>query len=106
MAVITIPKPLREKLGDEATDAFTNVIKEIDLDARKEALAIAEERFEKRLSEETGKLRVEIEKLRMELRVEMSSNKSEIIKWMFLFWLGHIGVLTGIIFTMFKLYFR
>ncbi len=58
MAVITIPKPLREKLGDEATDAFTEVIKEIDLDARKEALGIAEERFEKRLSEETGKLRV------------------------------------------------
>ncbi len=102
MAVITIPKPLREKLGDEATDAFTEVIKEIDLDARKEALAIAEERFEKRLSEETGKLRVEIEKL----RVEMSNNKSEIIKWMFLFWLGHIGVLTGIIFIMFKLYFK
>jgi hypothetical protein len=36
---------------------------------------------------------------------DLANLKSEIIKWMFLFWLGQIGVLTGIIFAMLKLYF-
>jgi len=56
MGVIAIPKPLRERLGDEGTDAFVEVIKEIDLDARKDSLSLAEERFEKRLTQEIGKL--------------------------------------------------
>ncbi len=36
MSVISIPKPLREKLGDEATDAFVEVIREIELESKKE----------------------------------------------------------------------
>ncbi len=31
-----------------------------------------------------------------ELRVEMSAFKAEIIKWMFLFWIGQIAVTTAI----------
>lgn len=41
MPVIAIPKPLRDKLGEEATDALTEVIRSIDLEARKDALALA-----------------------------------------------------------------
>ncbi len=36
MAVITIPKPLRDKLGDEATEGFIEVIEKVDSDARKD----------------------------------------------------------------------
>ena len=106
MAVITIPKVLRDKLGDDGADAFAEVIKEIDLDARKDALAIAEERFEKRLADECGKLRLEIEKLRTELKVEIANNKADIIKWMFIFWIGQIGVLSAIMFAVLKFYSR
>ncbi len=56
MAVITIPKPLRDKLGDEATEGLTDVIKEIDISARQDAIAIAEERLERRLTEDIGKV--------------------------------------------------
>lgn len=104
--IITIPRVLREKLGDDATDAFAEVIKEIDLEARKDAIAIAEERFERRLAEEIAKVNERITEEISKLRVEMYKFKSDILKWMFLFWIGQIGVLSGIIFAMLKLYFR
>ena len=60
MGVIVVPRILQEKLGEEGSDAFVKVIREIDNEARKEALVVAEEHFEVRLSEEMGKLRQEI----------------------------------------------
>jgi hypothetical protein len=71
MALITIPKVLRDKLGDEASEAFVTLVKEINLNSRKDALALAEERFEKRLSIESSKinerLTFEIGKVREDL---------------------------------------
>lgn len=118
MSVITIPKPLRDKLGDEAVESFAMLLKEVEFEGRKDALVIAEERFERRLSEEAAKLRVEmkeeiakldrriteeIAKLRVEmkeeiagLRVEIAKAKSEMIKWMFIFWVGQIGVIAAL----------
>ena len=109
MAVIAIPSILRDKLGNEGVEAFTEVIKEIDLEARKESITIVEERFERRLAEETGKLKVEIGKNRVEIekiRVEVAASKADTLRWMFIFWIGQIGVLSGIIFAMLKLYFK
>ncbi len=42
MSVITIPKPLRERLGDEATESFVSVIKEIEKDTRIELVTKAD----------------------------------------------------------------
>ncbi|MBI4688985.1 MAG: hypothetical protein HY754_01730 [Nitrospirae bacterium] len=43
-------------------------------------------------------------------KVDLANAKTEIIttilKWMFIFWLGQIGVISGIIFAMLKLYFK
>ncbi len=86
-----MPKVLRERLGEEATDAFIEIVKEIDLDARKDSLSIAEERFEKRLAEEVGKLRTEMYKL-----------KSEMLKWMFIFWASQIGIIFAFLKFMIK----
>ncbi len=44
----------------------------------------------------------EIEKL----RVEMANLKVDLIKWMFIFWIGQVAVISGIIFVMLKLYFK
>jgi len=130
MPVVAIPKILRERLTDEGVDEFIAIIKEVDADARKDAIAIAEERFERRLTEEVSRLDKiitgEISKLRVEmaekfaqletkmetkmaqletkmetkmaqLETKMTSFKAEIIKWMFLFWLGQIVVVAGLI---------
>jgi len=71
--VIAIPKPLRDKLGDEATEAFTDVVREIDFEAhgaRKDAIDIVEERFERRLVEETGKINERISSLEVKMTEE------------------------------------
>ncbi|NCO83210.1 MAG: hypothetical protein COZ31_08055 [Nitrospirae bacterium CG_4_10_14_3_um_filter_44_29] len=43
-------------------------------------------------------------------KVDLANAKTEIIttilKWMFIFWLSQIGVISGIIFAMLKLYFK
>jgi len=117
MAVITVARPLREKLGEEATDALVALINEADESNKESVLELVEERFERRLTEEIGKLRVEVSegmnKLRAELRTEMvegmsklrtemSDLRANLIQWMFLFWIGQVGVLTGILFAFFR----
>ena len=155
MGVIVVPRILQEKLGEEGSDAFVKVIKEIDNEARKEALVVAEEHFEVRLSEEMGKLRQEFSGFKEEMRTELSEfkeemkakfsgfeeeirtefsgfkeeikaefsgfkdsmgreisslkvenakTKADMIKWMFIFWIGQIGVLSGIMFAIFKMF--
>lgn len=56
-----------------------------------DVLSFVVDKFERRLSEESSKL-----------QVELSKTRADIIKWMFIFWVGQIGVLLGIIFAFFK----
>jgi len=97
MPILTIPKVLRERLTDEGVDEFIAILNEIEEGARKDSLVIAEERFERRLSEEASKLDKRITEEVSKLRVEMASFKTEIIKWMFIFWVGQLVVIAGLI---------
>ncbi len=106
MPVLTIPKVLREKIGEEGVDELISIINEVEKEARKDSLALAEERFERRLSEEVAKVNNKITEETGKLRIEIEKTKSEILKWMFIFWIGQIGVLSGIIFAMFRLYVK
>jgi len=87
MAVIAIPKILRERLTDEGADAFVRIIDHVEARAQQAILEIAEERFEKRLAQLDGK----IERVRADL-----------IQWMFIFWVGQVGTITAILFAFFK----
>jgi len=85
--VITIPKAIREKLDDEGVEALTELFNKIEDRYKEDIIELAEQRFEKRLA----KLDVKIERVRADL-----------IKWMFIFWVGQVGVLIGILFAFFK----
>ncbi len=109
MPVVTVGKASREKLGDEGVDSLIDLINQSQTDQKAEILEIVEEKFEKRLSEEMGKLRQEMSEMKAELqgniaevKVEMHQTKAEIIKWMFIFWIGQIGMILGILFAFFK----
>ena len=52
------------------------------MNIKESTLNTASERFEKRLAE---------------IKVDISNAKTEMIKWMFIFWIGQIVVLFGII---------
>lgn len=109
MTIIAVPRPLREKLGEEATDALVALINEAGETNKESVMEVVEERFERRLTEEMSKIRVEISELRVELsgetsklRAEMHDLRANLVQWMFLFWIGQIGVLTGILFAFFR----
>jgi len=80
MTIIALPRVLREKLGDEGADSLIELINTATEKTKEDTLIFVEEKFERRLAEV----------------------KSDIIKWMFIFWVGQIGVLTGILFTFFR----
>ena len=85
--VITIPKVIREKLGDEGAEALTELFNKIEDRSKEDIIELAEQRFEKRLAQ----LDTKIERVRADL-----------IKWMFIFWIGQVGVLIGVLFAFFK----
>jgi len=55
------------------------------------------ERFERRLVEETSKLRVDMAQMRRDLHGEILASRFELIKWNFVFWIGQVVALSGII---------
>lgn len=71
---------LREKIGDQQAKSLTDYIEQR-----------VEQSFEKEKSNLATKEDI------ANLRAEMKEQKSEIIKWMFIFWIGQIGATIGII---------
>ncbi len=98
MPVLTVERPLRGKLGDEAVDSLINLINKSLGEQKNDVLKFVEEKFERRLSEEIGNVKVEIGSVRNEIY----GIKSDMIKWMFIFWVGQVGVFLGILFAFFK----
>ncbi len=87
MTVIAIPKILREKLGDAGADALVTLFN-----------SPAGEMIEGEIVEVKSDFAVKIG----QLRTEIAQTKAEIIRWMFIFWVGQIGVLTAILFAFFR----
>ena len=54
------------------------------------------DRFDQRLVEETAGLRVQIAQFESTLRGDIASGRVEFIKWSFLFWVGQVLAVTGI----------
>ena len=102
MPIITVPKPLRERLGEEGAEALVQLINQATEVGKGDVVAVVEEKFERRLTEEVSKLRAEIGHLRGEMVERIESVQSELIKWMFVFWVGQIGAIVGILFAFFR----
>lgn len=84
MSVIAIPRILRDKLTDEGADALVEIINKADDKIKEDVIVLAEEKFERRLAEEIGKVR------------------SDLIKWMFIFIFGQFWAIVGTLFVFFK----
>ena len=72
----------------------------------KEAVTILEEVVKEKVITETQQLATKSDNGLTDVRKEIADVKTDIIKWMFIFWIGQVGVLSGIIFAFMKLYFR
>jgi hypothetical protein len=127
MAVVV--RALREKLGDEAMGGLQTFVDDAGRKWKEEVLTIAAERFNNRLGEEIGALRLDMAKefasVRVEaakefaavrgevarefaavrgemakefagLRTEMAATHFSMLKWAFVFWIGQVAAMTGI----------
>ena len=101
-----VPQPLHARLGPEATSGLLDLVEAAETEWREDVLTLATDRFERRLAEEWGKLRVEMAHLKADLREEMhdgfasvrqdmAAMKFDILKWVFLFWIGQAATVLG-----------
>ena len=83
MDVLTVPAPLRERLGDAGADGLVTMFADahrIAMEGVNRTLREMEERFERRVSD-----------LRFDL-----------LKWSFLFWVGQLAAMTAILSVMLR----
>ena len=91
MEIITVPRTLRDKLGDDGTDSLITLLNRSNENLKEDVLVFVEEKFERQLTEEISKVNQKI-----------SESNANTIKWMFIFWVGQIGAILGILFAFFK----
>ena len=103
-----VPTVLADRLGPEATGELIELFAVAERECVEQVMARSVERFERRLTEEISLLRIEMVRgdsalreeighLRVEmhqemtgLRQEMASQKFDLLKWSFLFWIGQV----------------
>jgi hypothetical protein len=89
-----------EKLGEEVTNEFVDLLNAVDQSYRSEFRELFEahfSRFEARLAQQTAELRAETDTKLAQLRVEIAESRASLIRWMFGFWVGQVGVTVGLI---------
>lgn len=80
---------------------------------RRDVIVSVEEKFERRLVEEISKLRSELmeyiaahhSELKTDmanLRTKMANFRADVIRWMFIFWIGQFGAIMGLFFAFFR----
>jgi hypothetical protein len=80
---LQVPAPLRDKLGDSASEGLVMMF----ADAHK----LAAESFERRLELETAKFHLAIANLRF-----------DVLKWLFLFWVSQLAASVSILIALLK----
>lgn len=116
LSIIVVPEILREKLGADGAQALVDLLNQgmgmtrgefaAALDQRFERLdqrfSLFEEKFEHRLAEEIGNVREGLGEKISKVGKDAAGSEGRLTRWMFLFWVGQIGVLTGILFAFFR----
>ncbi|MDZ7724861.1 MAG: DUF1640 domain-containing protein [candidate division KSB1 bacterium] len=75
--LVTVEEPLREKLGPKASESLIHLINKSQEEQKHEMLEFVEEKFERRLTEEIGKVNISIANLenRFDHRLTTESSK-------------------------------
>jgi hypothetical protein len=91
-----IPPVLAVRLGPDASKGLVEVLDVERKEWSDTVLTAVSERFERRLIEEGAKFRVELATLGSDLRQEMARDRFELLKWMFVFWIGQLAAMSAI----------
>jgi len=97
MASGRVPAALRTRLGDDATFGLRELLDSERREWSEHVLSVAADRFERRLAEEISGLREELHNGLASVRQELAISRVEMLKWSFLFWVGQIGAMAGLL---------
>jgi len=102
MSPVAVPEILMDRLSERGARALVDMLHASQRACADDVLEKTAERFERRLVEETSKLRVDIAQLQTDLHGEIVSSRFELIKWNFVFWIGQVVALAGVISLMLR----
>ena len=97
---------LHDSLGDEATNdlfAWWEEAATVNRAAVREVADLYYARFDARLEKGLAEVRAELAKELGQLRSEAAGKHADLIKWMFIFWIGTLVPLAGLIVALTKL---
>lgn len=91
---------LKQKRGEKEAEALVTFVETKIIEESTHNLKVISTK------EDLSKLELKLTSQIGELKVEMKETKSELIKWMFIFWMGSISVIAGIMFAMFHSFIK
>jgi hypothetical protein len=92
-----VPAPLEARLGAAATGGLIELFGRSHRHVKEELMTACTDRFDRRLVEESSGLRVQIAQSESTLRADIAAGRVEFIKWSFIFWVGQVLAVTGIL---------
>jgi hypothetical protein len=96
-----IPAALRSHLDDDATFGLVELLDSERRDWSEHVLSMASDRFERRLAQELGLLRAEVSTALNDgltaIRHETATARFEMLKWSFVFWIGQVAAIAGLL---------
>jgi hypothetical protein len=109
-----LPPELRARLGDEAALGLLALLESERAEWSERVLSVAADRFERRLAEQIAGVRVELSAVRADIvqelhgglgsiRQELANARVETRRWSFLFWVGQVAAMAGLLALMFRL---
>ena len=101
MQPLRVPTALRDKLGPDATLALIEMLHDNARQSTDDAIDRAAERFERRLTEELAKMRVELAQglgdLRKEFHESLTATHTALLRWSLVFWTGQMVVMVAVL---------
>jgi hypothetical protein len=84
----SMPVFVRDRLGLEPASDLVDRLDEVGIEWKADLVNLAVERFDKRLVEESARLRIDMQSGFASLRDEIARDRFELLKWSFYFWVG------------------
>ncbi|HKE85806.1 MAG TPA: hypothetical protein VKB50_18730 [Vicinamibacterales bacterium] len=112
MAIARMPEALRERLGDDGAEGLVTLFESAREEWTDDVLTMAVDRFERRLTNELSLFRIdftreisvlrqdftrEISAVRQDCTREIAGTRVELLKWSFLFWVGQVAAMAGLL---------
>src|SRR5258708_9178934 len=97
-----VPRDLGERLGDGATIDLMQLLETERIEWSNHVLEIAADRFDRRLTEEVSRVKVELHAGLADIRREIATGPVEHLRWSCLFWIRQVAVIAWLLSHLFR----